>query len=154
MSGGEACHIYDLLFSYLTEASPIAIQSACISAGSRQWKANDNFIATVSYSDGSICSLTYTALGSKEFPKERMEIFCDGMVLELDDYRSFKITGRKAAPWTAVSPVKGQLQELEALAKWIRNPGEPWPISLSDQLAASRVALEVERQLKSPTAGG
>ena len=144
---GEACHIYDV-FAFLTAGSPLRIKAECISATGRQWNVNDNFIATIAYSDGSVCSLTYTSLGSKDFPKERMEIFCDGTVIELEDYRSLKIAGRRAGVWTAPSPVKGQLQELEALAEWFRNPAAPWPISLTDQLAVSRVALEIERQLK------
>lgn len=144
---GEACHIYDL-FSFLTEGSPLRVKAECISAVGRQWNANDNFIATIAYADGSLCSLTYTALGSKDFPKECMNIYCDGSVIELEDYRSLKITGRNADGWTAASSAKGQFQELEALAAWFENPAGPWPISLSDQLAASRVALEVERQLK------
>lgn len=145
---GEACHIYDL-FAFLTDSRPLRIKAECVSAVGRQWNTNDNFIATVAYSDGSLCSLTYTSLGSKDFPKERMEIFCDGAVIEMDDYRSVKITGRDASPWASASPLKGQFQELEALAKWLRNPSAPWPIPLADQLAVSRVALEVERQLKS-----
>jgi predicted dehydrogenase len=144
---GEACHIYDL-FAFLTGASPLRVTAGCISAAGRQWNANDNFVATISYGDGSLCSLTYTAMGSRDFPKEQMEIFCDGAVIELDDYRSLKMTGRNAATWTAAAPVKGQFQELEELAKWFRDPGGPWPISLHDQLSASRTALEVERQLK------
>jgi predicted dehydrogenase len=144
---GEACHIYDL-FAFLTEGNPLRIQAECISAVGRQWNVNDNFIATIAYSDGSLCSLTYTSLGSKDFPKERMEIFCDGTVIELDDYRSLKITGRDAGNWSAAAPAKGQFQELQALGEWFRSPGTSWPISLSDQLAVSRVALEVERQLK------
>jgi len=148
---GEACHIYDL-FAFLTEASPLRIKAECISAVGRQWCTNDNFIATIAYSDGSLCSLTYTSLGSRDFPKERMEIFCDGAVIELDDYRALKLTGRNGDAWTAPAPVKGQFQELEAVAEWFRSPGE-WPISLADQLAVSRVALEVERQLKSYNVG-
>ena len=149
---GEACHIYDL-FAFLTEASPLRIHAECISATGRQWNANDNFIATIAYTGGSLCSLTYTSLGSKDFPKERMEIFCDGTVILLDDYRSLKVTGRNADLWEAPTPAKGQFQELEALARWFRGPAEAWPISLADQLAASRVALEVERQLKSRNLG-
>ena len=46
-----------------------------------------------------------------------MEIFCDGKVVELDDYRSLRIAGRNEAPWTAASPLKGQYQELEVVGR-------------------------------------
>jgi hypothetical protein len=41
---------------------------------------------------------------------------------------------------------KGQLEELKALAEAFRPQGK-WPISLADQLSASRVSFAVERQL-------
>lgn len=145
---GEACHIYDL-FCFLTQARPIGIKAHGISAQGRQWIATDNFIAIVCFSDGSICSLTYTSLGNKDYPKERMEIYFDGAVIEMDDYRSVRIAGRKGEPWKSASPSKGQLQELEALGEWMADPTSSWPISLDDQLAASRIAIEVDRQLRS-----
>ena len=144
---GEACHIYDL-FAFLTEGTPLRVHAESISAAGKQWNSNDNFIATVAFSDGSLCSLTYTALGSRSFAKERMEIFCDGMVIELDDYRSLKVTGRNASSVTSSSPAKGQFEELQVLGDWLQAPHDAWPISLSDQLAVSRVAIEIERQLK------
>ena len=98
------------MFAFLTAASPVRVAAECMSAAGKQWSANDNFIATIAYSDGSLCSLTYTSLGSKEFPKERMEIFCDGTVIELDDYRSLKMTGRKAAAWSAAASAKANFK--------------------------------------------
>jgi hypothetical protein len=41
---------------------------------------------------------------------------------------------------------KGQLEELKALADAFKSGGQ-WPISLDDQLSASRVSYAVERQL-------
>lgn len=146
---GEACHIYDL-FNYLTGSSDVvSIQACAISPSQKQWRRNDNFVATVKYSDGSICTLTYTALGAKSYPKERMEIFCDGNVLVLDDYKSAEVFGVKGKPWTAASPQKGQKQELEALARSL-SQSEPWPISLRDQIKATEIAFEVERQIRQP----
>ena len=63
---GEACHIYDL-FAFLTESTPLRIQAQCISAVGGQWSGNDNFIATIAYNDGSVCSLTYSAMGRRSF---------------------------------------------------------------------------------------
>jgi predicted dehydrogenase len=113
---------------------------------SGQWNRNDNFVATIRYSDGSVCTLTYTALGSKQFPKERMDVFCDGKVYVLDDYKSLHVHGARKGEWSAAAQHKGQFEELEALAQCIR-AGGPWPISLADQLATTRVSFEVEAQL-------
>jgi predicted dehydrogenase/threonine dehydrogenase-like Zn-dependent dehydrogenase len=146
---GEACHIYDL-FQFLTAASWTAVQVTAVAATSRHFRSDDNFVAAARYDDGSVCTLTYTALGAKQYPKERMELFCDGMVVAMDDYRSLEIAGGSTASWSAKAARKGQYEELEALAGCLREGGD-WPISLADQLAASRLAFAVQQGL---VAGG
>jgi predicted dehydrogenase/threonine dehydrogenase-like Zn-dependent dehydrogenase len=142
---GEACHIYDL-FAALTGSLPQEVNALAID-GRNGWHRNDNFVATIRYADGSVCTLTYTALGSKSFPKERMDVFCDGKIFVLDDYKSLRAHGSRQGEWSAKAQAKGQLEELEALAQCIGRGG-PWPIALADQLATTRVSFEVERQLR------
>jgi len=142
---GEACHIYDL-FTFLTGSSVRAIQAASITPSGKQYVKNDNFVATISYEDGSVCTLTYTALGSKSHPKESMEIFCDGKVLSMIDYKSLTIAGGKQRGWKSLTQQKGQVEEMEALAQALRNQAE-WPTSLDDQIETARIAFEVERQI-------
>lgn len=142
---GEACHIYDL-FSALTESLPVEVKATSVVPESKYWRRNDNFVATVRYADGSVCTLTYTAMGHKSYPKERAEIFCDGNVLFLDDYKSLTISGKRDKGWSSMTIEKGQLEELQALLTALRQGG-PWPISLEDQLATTRLSLEVEDQL-------
>jgi len=142
---GEACHIYDL-FSALTGSGPVRIEVQAIAPTSKQWARNDNFVATISYVDGSVCSLTYTALGNKLHPKERMDIYADGKVISLDDYKSLTIAGGRMKGWSSSSAQKGQMEELEALAHALAEGG-PWPIPLEEQLAATKVSFEVEKLL-------
>jgi len=140
---GEACHIYDL-FGLLTGSEPVEVHAASITPESQYWRADDNFVATVRYADGSVCTLTYTAMGAKSYAKERAEIFVDGKVVALDDYRHLTVTG--GSDWKSATIEKGQFQELEALAAALKSGGA-WPISLEQQLAASEVSFEVEKQL-------
>lgn len=141
---GEACHIYDL-FNALTGSQPVEVQARAIVPASGHWRRDDNFVATVRYADGSLCTLTYTSLGSKEFPKERFDIFVDGKVLVLDDYKRLEVAGANGG-WKGLTIEKGQLEELVALAEAFK-PGGKWPISLADQLSATRVSFAVEKQL-------
>lgn len=142
---GEACHIYDL-FNALTGATPLDVTATAIRPPSAQWGQNDNFVATVSYSDGSVCSLTYTALGDKSHPKERMDVFADGKVLSMDDYKSLTVAGGRHKPWSSASAQKGQFEELQAVARTLVD-GAPWPISLDQLLSASRISFDVEAHL-------
>ena len=41
-----------------------------VTPASRYYSPRDNFVATVTFTDGSVFSLTYTAMGHKDFPKE------------------------------------------------------------------------------------
>lgn len=141
---GEACHIYDL-FNALTGSEPVEVHAVSVRSDTRYWRADDNFVTTVRYADGSICTLAYTAMGSKSYPKERAEIFVDGKVIVLDDYKQLTVSGGDGG-WKSMTMEKGQLEELKALAATMKS-GQPWPISLGEQLAATRVSFEVERQI-------
>lgn len=143
---GEACHIYDL-FNALTGTSQVeSVTAYSITPGAKQWRRNDNFVATLKYADGSVCSLTYAALGDKSYPKERMEVFADGKVLMMDDYKSVTVHGGKHKGWSSTAAQKGQLEELEALSATLLK-GAAWPISLEEQLQVSRISFEIERQI-------
>jgi predicted dehydrogenase/threonine dehydrogenase-like Zn-dependent dehydrogenase len=142
---GEACHVYDL-FDYLVAAPVASVTAHGIRPDLRRYARNDNFSATVEYADGSVCTVLYTALGSREHPKERLEVYADGQVLLLDDYKSVSVAGARGRGWRGATQQKGHFEELEALAACLHDGG-PWPISLADQLAAMRIAFSAEEQL-------
>ncbi len=141
---GEGCHIYDL-FNALTGSTPVEVNAMSIVPESKYWLRNDNFNATVRYADGSVCTLTYTAMGSKSYAKERADIFVDGKVLTLDDYKQLTVAGGSGG-WKGTTMQKGQQEELAALAETLRK-GAAWPISLEDQIFATRISFEVEKQI-------
>ncbi len=144
---GEACHFYDLLGD-LAGAPVASIEAKAIRPKTEYFRRNDNFVATLTFEDGSVGSLTYTALGSPEHPKELIDIYTDGRVLQIIDFREFIAVGCKAKR-VKVSD-KGHAAELTAFGRAIR--GETaWPIPLWQQAQAMRIAFEVERQLHAAT---
>ena len=78
---GEACHFVDLLRhladSEIEHASIDRMQSIC----------GDTATINLRFRDGSIGTVHYFANGSKAVPKERLEVFVGGRVLQLDNYR-------------------------------------------------------------------
>jgi predicted dehydrogenase/threonine dehydrogenase-like Zn-dependent dehydrogenase len=142
---GEACHIYDL-FGYLVESAATDVSARSINLGSAGFPRNENFVAVIAYADGSICTLAYTALGSRHHSKERLEIFGDGQVISLDDYRSLSFSSDRSARWHSRRAAKGHLEEVCALAEALANGGS-WPIPLEQQLEAMRIAFAVESQI-------
>ena len=143
---GEACHIYDL-FTYLAGSKVVAINAQAIKPATGFYGRNDNFIATMTFEDGSVATLTYTALGSKDYPKEQLQVFVDGKVIVMDDYKKLTITGANAAGVETKLTDKGQKEELEAFAHAIRQGGE-WPIPFWQQLQATEISFKVEELLR------
>lgn len=146
---GEACHIYDL-FTYLTGSRVTSVSAKAVKPASAHYSHQDNFVATMTFGDGSVANLVYTALGSITYPKERMEIFVDGKVLVLDDFRKLEVHGMRAGGIETKQMDKGHREELEAFAGAITNGGE-WPNALWQQCQAMEIAFEVERQLMAGT---
>jgi predicted dehydrogenase/NADPH:quinone reductase-like Zn-dependent oxidoreductase len=145
---GEACHVYDV-FDFLIGAAVSRVDAAS-TVVSGQWPSSDNFVATLSYEDGSVCTLLYTSMGHDSHPKETMDVYCDGAVISLDDYRSVQMKGPTSWTWRARAPEKGHLAELEALAASLQSGGE-WPIPLESQLRVTRTALKVQQRLEAGT---
>jgi predicted dehydrogenase/threonine dehydrogenase-like Zn-dependent dehydrogenase len=143
---GEACHIYDL-FTFFTDSKVDKIQACSINPVNCFYANNDNFTTTIRFQDGSLANLTYTALGNINYPKERMEIFCEGKVFLLDDYKSLTVTGAKREFFKSKTPQKGHKEELEAFANTILLGGD-WPIPLWQQVQATEIGLQIEELIK------
>lgn len=139
---GEACHIYDL-FTALTDAVCVETQALCAKTDGGHYRRDDNFTATFRFEDGSVASLTYTALGASAYPKERMEVFSDGKVFSLDDYRSLAVVGGRDKGLDLKQPDKGHHALLAAFIAASKGQRD-WPIPLWQQLQASRMALAVD----------
>lgn len=142
---GEACHIYDL-FTYLTASRVKDVSAKSIQPKTDFYRSDDNFVATLTFECGSVASLTYTALGASAYPKERMEVFCDGEVFELNDYRTLSMYGTRVEKHNTKIADKGHLQELRDFAQTI-NSGGNWPIPLWQQLQAMDISFRVEENL-------
>ncbi len=86
---GEACHFVDLL-RFLSGSK---IKSLNISYLENFQSLKDSFTIDISFDDGSIGTVHYFSNGSKSFPKERLEIFCDESIIQLDNFRKLKSWG-------------------------------------------------------------
>ncbi len=134
---GEACHFIDLL-RYLA-AAPISDHQRTAMDSATQ----DTVTLQLSFADGSIGTIHYFANGSKVFPKERLEVFAAGRVLQLDNFR--KLTG---FGWPGFSKMnlwqqdKGQKPCAKAFVDAIEGRGPP-PIPFEDVIEVSRVTIEL-----------
>ena len=131
---GEACHFIDLL--RFLAGSPIAAHHV-------QAMSGDTATVALSFADGSIGTVHYFANGSKAFPKERLEVFSGGRILQLDNFRRLAGFGwpgfRKLNLWRQD---KGQGACADAFARAVEQGGEA-PIPFEQLLEVSRATVEI-----------
>ena len=92
---GEACHFIDLL--RFIANSPIK-QISAIEMPDGADKPIDTMTINMSFENSSIGTVHYFSNGNKSFPKERLEIFSGGKIIQLDNFKTlngFGIKGMK-----------------------------------------------------------
>ena len=135
---GEACHFIDLARFLVGHPIVNATVTPVIGGDGR---LGDCVTICLSFADGSIATVHYFANGSKDFPKERIEVFAGGKVAICDNFRFSREFGGKGRLKTRTQD-KGHAQELKALLDVLRDGGK-WPIPVSELLEVSRVTLDV-----------
>lgn len=140
---GEACHIIDL-FSYLVNSPVRAYSSAGLRPATQSIGASDNKSIILEYEDGSVASLDYLAVGSKELPKEWLEVHFDEKSIIVDDYKSIKGYGVKVADIHSQTLDKGQIEELEELYKCLNGENKSWPIEFESMVETTEVTFGID----------
>lgn len=131
---GEGCHFVDLL-RFLAASPIVAVQA--MSAG------DDKVTITLQFEDGSIGTVHYFSNGHKSFPKEQLEVFCGGKVLQLDNFRKLRGYG-----WSGFQTMnlwsqdKGQTACVAAFVDAIRR-GECSPIPWDDLVEVTQVTFDI-----------
>ncbi|PKP61719.1 oxidoreductase [Candidatus Atribacteria bacterium HGW-Atribacteria-1] len=143
---GEACHIFDL-FNYFVDAEIESISVNSISPKTENISSQDNVVVTLKYKEGSICTLTYTALGDKSYPKETLEIYFDNKMVTMNDYKNLKSYGIKIANIHSKLSEKGHYEELIDFAQAIKD-GTKYPIPLWQIEQATKISFAVDQEIK------
>jgi predicted dehydrogenase/threonine dehydrogenase-like Zn-dependent dehydrogenase len=142
---GEGCHFIDYL-TFLT-GQPITQISASGLPNSGKY-SNDNLMIRLDFQDGSIGTIAYLANGCKSFPKEYVEVFCEGKVGILDDFRQLTLVDdrKKHSQRSAFRQNKGHRLAWEAFSAAIMHGGRE-PIPYLDLMQVSYAALAGQESL-------
>jgi len=144
MSGGrvigEACHFIDLL-RYLAGSPITTFKRFGVTS-----PTDDTASLQLTFADGSIGTIHYFGNGNRRFPKERLEVFSAGRILQLDNFSGLAGFGwrgfRKMNLWRQD---KGQTACAKAFVAAITQ-GEPPPIPIEELLEVSRVSIALAQQ--------
>jgi predicted dehydrogenase/threonine dehydrogenase-like Zn-dependent dehydrogenase len=143
---GEACHFIDLM-RFLADSPIVSVQARRMGEASSVMITEDKASITLGFEDGSFGTIMYLANGTASFPKERVEVFTSGRVLQLDNFRKLKGYG-----WPGFSKLnlwkqdKGQNACAAAFLKAL-DSGVP-AISPEEIFEVARITLEVATLLR------
>jgi predicted dehydrogenase len=142
---GEACHFIDLA-RYLVGA-PIAAVHA--DAARVRDGACDDVTVTLNFTDGSLATLAYTALGDTAYSKELIEAYAGGRVVTIDDFRSFTVAadGRVEGSGKSQAQDKGHATELRAFVAAVA-AGGPAPVDEAELIESSLATIAVRESLQ------
>ena len=144
---GEGCHFIDLA-RYLANSPILTFHAQSIGASTNVKIRDDKVSINLGFENGSFASINYLANGHKSFPKERVEIFSSGRVLQLDNFRSLKGWGwsgfRSMRLWRQD---KGQKACVKAFMDAVKKEA-PMPISHQELFEVSKISIEISNMLR------
>ena len=132
---GEVCHFVDFL-SFLARAAPVSVE-----AHGRPVSHDDqDVVVTLEFANGSLGTVSYICSGDRAYSKERIEVFGNGRVAVLDDFRSLELVrhGKTETMRSRLRQDKGHAAEWRAFSECLRSGG-PAPIPF-EQIASSTLA--------------
>ncbi len=143
---GEACHFIDLM-RFLAGSKIVSVQARRMGDTPGMAITEDKASITLGFEDGSFGTILYFANGAASFPKERVEVFTAGCVLQLDNFRKLKAYG-----WRGFSKMnlwrqdKGQNTCVAAFLQAVEK-GTP-AIPVDEIFEVARVSIEVAELLR------
>ena len=128
---GEGCHFIDLL-RHLAGAPVGRVRSSLQGEGGT---------VTLEFVDGSMGTVHYFTNGHRSVAKEKLQVFCGGKVLEIDNFRRLSVHGGSGGRrlWRQD---KGQLGLVAAFMAAVRDGRLADPIPVEELFEVSRVTLE------------
>jgi predicted dehydrogenase/threonine dehydrogenase-like Zn-dependent dehydrogenase len=142
---GEGCHFVDLL-AHVAQARITSVHAVASPIADRPLECSDNFVASLSFADGSVGTLTYSGGGDSRLPKERLEAFGGGVAAVLDDFRRLELFRGGKRTLVKSRQDKGHRAEIAAFVAAVRGSAEaPAP---EGYLTSTRATLALAESLR------
>lgn len=143
---GEGCHFIDLL-AHLAGAPVTRVSAMMIGEGSAV--REDKMSIQLSFADGSIGAVHYFSNGSKAYPKETLDVYSEGRVARLENFRLTRAYGFKGFDkFKTWRQDKGHANEIARFIECVERGGAPL-ISLDELVTATRATFASVQSSKS-----
>ena len=146
---GEGCHIFDLICELVPSVPVSVYASGGTFLDPAKVKIPDSGIITITFKDGSVGTTLINSFGNPDFPKEVTEIYCEGTVIYINDFKEmdcygFDVNGKTST--TLKQQDKGHKIEIEKLALAILENGEP-PNGIKNAIRAALISYLVNESI-------
>lgn len=144
---GEACHFIDLM-RFLAGSEIVSVQARGMGGVPGIGIVEDKAAITLAFADGSFGTIHYLANGAASFPKERVEVFVAGRVLQLDNFR--KLTGYGWPGFKKMNLWKQDKGQYACAAVFLNaiGKGSPTPIPVEEIFEVGRISIEAAEMLR------
>lgn len=141
----QAAYILDL-FYFLAGSKPVSVSVESIRTPGENSFSTDNFMANVSFADGSLCALLFTTLGNSEAGSERLELFFDAKTIIMTDYKN--LTGYGVAPYFDEKDCEPDLGLQNMLLDFLQQAQvNKHILKHNDLLVSAKLALTVDKMV-------
>jgi predicted dehydrogenase/threonine dehydrogenase-like Zn-dependent dehydrogenase len=143
----EAVHFIDYL-RFLVGHPIVDVKATCLGPTTALQVRDDKLTITLTFADGSIGTVHYFGNGAPDFPKERLEVFCAGRVVQLDNFKTmcaYNWPGFRRL--SLFSMDKGHQAEIDSvIADGVA--GEPSQIPFLEICEVMEAAFDAQAQLR------
>lgn len=138
---GEVCHFVDLCRFLCGEKF-----RSVFAQNTGDDKQRDNVSILVRFQGGSLANINYLSSGDSAFPKERIEIFCQRSVAEIDDFKSLSLVRQGKVTRIKGSQDKGHGRQIRL---WLESliQGEPIPVPFEESVDSSVATFMIHESL-------
>ena len=141
---GEVCHFVDWARAVVGCVMQTFTAAALPDAGRY---SSDNLSVTIGFEDGSVANLLYVANGDRAVGKEYFEVFCEGGVARLDDFKRLSLSRNGKTETSKSGRDKGHRRELELTIEAMRR-GSDAPIPFPELVEVTEATFAVVEALK------
>jgi len=112
------------LLAYICGSKIVSVSAAQMGQGVAV--KEDKMSIVLSFQDGSVGTVNYFGNGSKSYPKEMLEVFSDGRVLRLNNFRKLEGFGFKGfRKFKTRKMDKGHQTQFNTFVERVEKGGEP-----------------------------
>lgn len=140
---GEGCHFIDLC-AFIAGAPIVSVAAYETESGAG---LRDTVSISLAFANGSSANISYFSNGSKQLSKEYLEVFCNGVSVVVDDFRTMTVYGERVRKSKLKRQDKGHAAELKAFVAVIEQ-GKPAPIPFEEIYDSSKATFAVVQSIQ------